>query len=132
MQLTTTELGGALSTFGRDFGWDGLAIRKVFQFQTLGVSMDEAVQLLGLPAPAYIKMDVDGLEHFILKGGPVTLAGVREVLVEVNDDFVEQASMCRDLLSRAGLVLREKRQSEMIAGSKTGFAHSFNQIWVRP
>lgn len=132
MRMTTTEWGGALSTFGREFGWDGEAIRQVFKFQTLGLSMEDAVQRLALPDPDFIKMDVDGLEHFILQGGAAVLQGAKGVLIEVNDDFHAQAKQCQRLLNEAGLVLREKRHSEMIASSTTGFQNSYNQIWVRP
>lgn len=132
MRMTTTEWGGALSTFGQEFGWDGEAIRQVFEFQTIGLSMEDAVQKIAIPKPDYIKMDVDGLEHFILKGGPVVLQDVKGILIEVNDDFHEQAEQCRKLLSESGLVLKEKRHSEMIATNTNGFQNSYNQIWIRP
>ncbi len=63
-------------------------------------------------------MDVDGLEHFILKGGFSVLA---QVLIEINDDFYEQAEQCYSLLSKAGLVLKEKRQADYIANNTNGF-----------
>jgi len=132
MRLTTTEWGGALSTFGRDVGWDGQAVRTVFAFRTVGLSMEDAVERLAIPAPEFIKMDVDGLEHFILKGGGSVLAAVKGILIEVNDDFQEQAEQVRELLTGAGLVLKAKRHSELIASGTGGFANSFNQIWERP
>jgi FkbM family methyltransferase len=131
MRMTTTEWGGALSTFGQDFGWDGKTIRQVFEFQTMGLSMDDAVQKMAIPLPDYIKMDVDGLEHFILKGGPNVLRSIKGILIEVNDDFQEQAEQCQKLLSESGLVLKEKRHSEMVANSSAGFQNSYNQAWVR-
>lgn len=132
MRMTTTEWGGALSTFGKDVGWDGQAVREVFEYQTIGLTMDEAVTRLGIPSPDYLKMDVDGIEHFILRGGGAVLARVSQVLIEINDDFHEQADQCRALLAAAGLTMREKRHSALIASSTAGFDHSFNQIWVRP
>lgn len=108
LRLTTTEWGGALSTFGKNFGWDGKSIQQVFEFRTLGLSMEDAVQRLAIPRPDYIKMDVDGLEHLILKGGQSVLLNVREILIEVNDDFHEQAEQCRTLLNQAGMILKEK------------------------
>ncbi len=131
MRMTSTEWGGALSTFGQDFGWDGERIRQVFEFQTMGLSMDDAVHKMAIPMPDYIKMDVDGLEHFILKGGPNVLRSIKGILIEVNDDFQEQAEQCQKLLSESGLVLKEKRHSEMVANSTTGFQNSYNQAWVR-
>jgi FkbM family methyltransferase len=132
MHMTTTEWGGALSTFGKDFGWDGKTIRQVFEFQTLGLSMEDAMQRLAIPQPDYIKMDVDGLEHMILKGGANVLRGIKGILIEVNDDFYEQAKQCQHLLSKAGLVLKAKRHSQMIAANTQGFQNSYNQIWARP
>jgi FkbM family methyltransferase len=131
LQLTTTELGGALSTFGQDFGWDGKAVKKVFEFQTVGLSMEDALNHLAIPIPGYIKIDVDGLEHFILKGGKAILSQINEILIEINDDFLEQANECRDILTECGLSLKDKRHSEMIGANTDGLQNSYNQIWVR-
>ncbi len=131
MQLTTTEWGGALSTFDREFGWDGKAINKIFEFQTIGLSMEDAINKLNIPMPEYIKIDVDGLEHFILKGGKEVLRQTKEILIEINDDFLEQANQCRDVLKECGLEMKEKKHSDMIDSNTQGFANSYNQIWAR-
>jgi FkbM family methyltransferase len=131
MRMTTTEWGGALSTFGENLGWDGKIVKEVFEFKTIGLSMDDTKMLLKIPQPDYIKMDVDGIEHFILKGGEKVLGLVKGILIEVNDDFHEQAEKCHQLLTQAGLVLKEKRQSDYIASNTQGFQNSYNQIWVR-
>lgn len=132
MRMTTTEWGGALSTFHKEFGWDGKKIRQIFEFQTIGISMDYAIKTMSIPQPEYIKMDVDGLEHFILRGGRSVLMGIKSILIEVNDDFIQQSEQCAQLLSEAGLVLSHKKHSEMISTSTTGFQNSYNQIWTRP
>jgi len=129
MRMTTTEWGGALSTFGKKTGWNGESIKEVFAFQTFGVSMDQAVSVLHLPHPNFIKMDVDGIEHFILQNGPDVLSTIQGILVEINDDFNEQAEKSRDALERAGLTLKEKLYSEMFEDTK--FSSSYNQIWAR-
>ncbi len=130
LNMTSKEWGGALSTFGQDYGWDGRNIDKVFTFQTFGCSMDDAIEKLSIPQPDYIKMDVDGIEHLILKGGVKVLPGVKELLIEINDDFHEQADGCKQILNQAGLVLKEKRHGNMFDSG--AFSHSFNQIWIRP
>ena len=129
MLMTETDWGGALTTFGRNFGWDGKKIKTEFEFQTFGMSMDQALDLLQLPIPDYIKMDVDGLEHFILKGGSQVLSQIRGILIEVNDDFKKQSETCEKLLSKAGLTLIEKRHADMFEGTK--FSSIYNQIWSR-
>ncbi|EMY16542.1 methyltransferase FkbM domain protein [Leptospira weilii str. Ecochallenge] len=84
---------------------------------------------MSIPAPDYIKIDVDGIEHIILKGGKKILKKVKEILVEVNEDFNEQYEMSRTILETAGFVLKNKKGS---AVSNTGsFQNTYNQIWVR-
>ena len=129
LRMTSTEWGGALSTFGKDVGWDGQNIQEVFSFPTYGLSMDQAIDILGLPSPDFIKMDVDGIEHFLLQGGSQVLKKIQGILVEINDDFAEQAEVSKKLLERGGLEFLEKRHSEMFEGSK--FKNLYNQIWVR-
>ena len=75
-------------------------------------------------------MDVDGIEHFILQNGPDVLSTIQGILVEINDDFNEQAEKSRDALERAGLTLKKKLQSEMIQNASPRFQHTFNQIWT--
>ena len=60
---------GALSVFDKKFGYDGNKIEDVFSFNTFGLTMDQAVSHLNLPEPDFIKLDVDGIEHFVLEGG---------------------------------------------------------------
>jgi len=131
LHMTTTDWGGALSTFDQNYGYDGKELKETFQFQTVGMSMVDAVEKLGIPQPDYIKIDVDGIEHLILKAGGHVLLGVKGLLVEINDDFTELADQCQEALTAAGLVLSQKLHSEMFDNSSS-FGHLYNQIWVRP
>jgi FkbM family methyltransferase len=129
LRMTTTEWGGALSSFGQNFGWDGKTMDPVFSFSTLGISMDEAVTLLRLTPPDFIKMDVDGIEHLILRGGGRVLGRVRGILLEINDGFAVQAEESRRLLEAAGLSLKAKLHAPII--EESAFANVYNQIWAR-
>ncbi len=131
LRMTSTEWGGALSTFGKDVGWDGQSVREIFSFPTYGLTMDQALGLLCLPAPDFIKMDVDGIEHFLIQGGSKVLKEVQGILVEINDDFTEQAEVSSKLLREAGLTLLEKLHSDLIEQYATGFQNTYNQIWGR-
>jgi FkbM family methyltransferase len=130
LNMTTTAWGGALSSFGADYGFDGQTLRRVFEFRTVGLSMDECAAKLALPQPQFIKMDVDGIEHLILQGGEQILRQVRSVSVEINDAFTEQAQDCARLLTAAGLRLVGKAHSDMIEHNPT-FNTTFNQVWER-
>lgn len=129
LNMTTTEWGGALSSFGQEYGHDGKVMRQVFKFPTLGLSMVDAAELLRIPQPDFIKMDVDGIEHLILKGGIPLLKTIKGILIEINDSFKAQANDSSMYLQQAGLSLREKRHAEVF---DTGMAqYTFNQIWAR-
>lgn len=130
LHMTSTDWGGALSAFGQDYGHDGKKLQQVFEFPVLGISMEDAVQRLGIPQPDYIKIDVDGIEHLILKGGIAVMREVKGILIEVNDDFHELAVQCQRLISIAGLKLKEKVQAPAMAEIPL-FKNTYNQIWHR-
>lgn len=129
MNMSSTDWGGALSTFGKDYTHDGKKLQKKFEFSVIGLSMDQCVSLLNIPKPDYIKMDVDGIEHLILKGGKDILKGVKSIILEINEDFEFQAREAPRLLRESGLTFKEKRHSEMFDAGE--FQNTYNQIWVR-
>lgn len=130
LHMTTTEWGGAMSTFDKDYGHDGNKLSEAFRFGIVGVAMDAAVEYLNIPTPDYIKLDVDGIEHLVLRGGNKVLSKIRGILIEINDDFTELSNECSVHLKAAGLTLKEKRQGPDMA--QVGhFAKTFNQIWCR-
>ncbi len=128
--MGTTDWGGALSTFDQSYGYDGKDMSAVFKYNTIGLSMTDAVNKLKIPTPDYIKIDVDGIEHLILSGGGEVLANIKGILIEVNDDFETQRDIVSELLTNSGLTLNEKVHSEMVEEDDE-FNSIFNQIWSR-
>jgi hypothetical protein len=93
--------------------------------------MVDAVSLLKIPQPDYIKMDVDGIEHLILKGGMPILRGVAGILIEINDQFAAQAADASKYLRAAGLSLKAKRHADSFDLCTGPARYTFNQIWAR-
>lgn len=129
LNLSTKEWGGALSSFRETYGQDGKDLDIKFSFNTFSISLDMAHEIFELPKPHYLKVDVDGIEHLILKGAQSILESVKEVLVEINEGFVEQENIASNTLKNAGFKL-----------SKTGKYFHFdkdnsdtirNQIWIK-
>ena len=131
LNMTTTEWGGALSTFAQSYGHDGEAMCKAFELPTVGLSMVDAVELLRIPRPDYIKMDVDGIEHLILKGGAPVLQEAISILVEINDRFTAQAADASRYLQLAGFILKEKRHADHFESATGPARYTFNQIWIK-
>ena len=129
LNFSSTEWGGALTTFGKSYGHDGKDLKKIFELSTMGITMDEAKNLLKIPQPMYVKIDVDGIEYLILKGGEKVLLNTKELLIEVNEKFTEQKNNCDKYLKELGFSLKEKKRSSLF--KNTDYSTSYNQIWVR-
>ncbi len=131
-RLSMLEEGGSMSTFGELFGYDGESLSVEMTYDTLGMSLDFMLEsgLISEP-PALLKIDVDGIEHLILRGARKTLAGsvLRSILIEVNEEFTDLRLEVQQTLRDLGFELRERRRSEIFDDGQ--FASSFNQIWVR-
>lgn len=69
--------------------------QKVFVFR-----LDELVERFGLPAPDFLKIDVDGAEVQVLHGARETLRTVSSVLLEISDREREEIA---PLMEEAGL-----------------------------
>ena len=129
MRHTTTEWGGALSSFDAKFGHDGKNLKSIFSYNTVVLYSDFMVSQKLVPPPQYLKIDVDGLEHIILSNSKKMLSSVQSILIEVNENFSEQKTMVEKILKEAGFsnIVREKSP---FAGEG---AHGdvFNQIWQK-
>jgi FkbM family methyltransferase len=131
LHMSSLEWGGALSTFDKTYGYDGKELKQVFEYATLSVSLDDVVGKLGLPAPDFLKIDVDGIEHLILAGGPETLRKVKGVLIEISTGFAEQAERATKYLTDAGLYLAESHLDNLASGASSSANATVNQIWKR-
>lgn len=122
--ISKVTWGGALSTFERNFDDDGNEMNIDFEYNTLGFDLDSFLKLNLIPPPDYIKIDVDGLEHFILEGGKKTLRNVKSILIEINDNFEEQREFSERIMKLSGFRLVRKVHAEIDE------IPTFNQVWV--
>jgi hypothetical protein len=88
-----------------------------------------AQEIFKLPKPEYLKIDVDGIEHLILKGSKSTLESVKEVLVEINEDLIEQSELSSKILKNAGFKL--KKTGKYFHVDKDNSDTIRNQIWKK-
>lgn len=104
IHLHGLDPGGALNTLQGSVNQFGEAPSAFLQ-PVFAARMDDAVALYGLPAPQHVKLDVDGIEPWILAGGAETLKGVSSVLIEVEGEAVKTAREDVERpLAAAGLV----------------------------
>ena len=136
-RLTTTGAGEAYSSFGVDFGWDGKPFVSNIDYQLLRFSLDYLLKAKLIDEyPTMIKLDVDGIEHLILKGAQEVLRrpNCKTVLVEISKPFKYQQSEIEKILINCGFILDTERNSQILsrpANPKTINQKTINQIWVK-
>ena len=114
--------GGAHNSLGKNVGAGGKALREPLKITGLCITMDELVENFGIPTPNFIKIDVDGLELEVLKGGIEVLSEATSVLIEVDDEFIGQDNEISKLLIDLGFELEHLKESDHVTP---------NQIWIR-
>ena len=62
--------------------------------------------------PNYIKIDVDGIEHLILKGGDKLLNNLKvsEIQIEINENFKEQMNTVMKIMRENKFKFKEKKK----------------------
>ncbi len=85
LNMASTGPGSSMHGFGIEVDQFGKPIGTRFRQAAIGFSIDDFVRLFEPPLPTHVKIDVDGLEPDILRGGRQTLAAasVRSMIVEV-------------------------------------------------
>lgn len=93
--------GGSCHSFAEEVGFDLKPRRAGFVQGAYSVSIDQLVDSGSMPVPDFIKLDVDGIEHRVLRGATKTLANpkVKQILVELNTHLEEHRSIIEWLQS---------------------------------
>ena len=124
--------GGALHSFGKDLNFEGNKMNIKNNYKIYGFSINYLIKNLNLEVPNYIKIDVDGLEHYILKGADEVLKhqNLKSILVEINENYFKQFNDVEEIMKRFNFKLLKKDQSRHINLSDP-FKNSYNYIFSR-
>ena len=100
---TRFEEGGAMSNFdsNTDIGGQILEENKIKnKYNLFGTNIDSLILNKTLDVPNYIKIDVDGIEHLILKGAKNLLKNnnLKELSIEMNPTNLEQNEFINKLM----------------------------------
>ena len=87
--------GSSLNTFGENFNYEGKEFRSKQKYKIFGTTLDSMIDEKILMVPDYIKIDVDGIEHLILRGGDKLFFSkkIKSVLIEINENFENQKTL---------------------------------------
>ena len=113
-KLDTLYMGFAnAGSFGTEVNQFDEVVETKFRQGCIGYSVDDFVSAFSPPPPTHVKIEVDGLEAAILRGGRDTfsVSSVRSMLVEVEGDSVRSREIVA-LLTGLGFTTRPRGQAE--------------------
>jgi FkbM family methyltransferase len=122
MQDGDNTWGGAHNSSGLNVTQNGEFMEHFSVSSQVASSLDELKELINLPFPHYVKIDVDGLEAMILKGGQKSLGSAREILIEVDPSNSTQMMDINNTLRSLGFVQEYSIDTIILTE---------NQIWVK-
>jgi FkbM family methyltransferase len=132
LNMQSTELGGALSSFADPIDNFGRRFVPRFRQGMIGYAIDSFIEEFKPPFPNHLKIDVDGLEERIVAGAAATLADPRlkSLSIELDSARPDETDPITARIEQAGLRLTARRQSEMVASGEYGsiFNYQFHRI----
>ena len=131
MKENNFEEGGSMNSFGENYDYNGNIFTSNHQYKIYGTSINYLLDNNILKIPNYIKIDVDGIEHLILKGGNKYLNNplIKGISIELNENFSEQFDEVNKILNDNKFILKYKKRAEDCYGDK--FDKIFNYIFVK-
>ena len=126
--------GGALNSFGENYNFEGKEFKSLMTYQLMGKSINSILDNKILEVPSYIKIDVDGIEHLILKGAEKYLNhnNLLSLSIEINEDFTKQFQEVLKIMKDSNFkVLYKKHNEEMFKQGVSSYANTYNYVFVR-
>lgn len=125
--------GGALNSFGEKFDFEGKEFKSTMKYSLLGTTMNYFLENSILDIPDYIKIDVDGIEHFILEGGDKFLKNekIKSLSVELNENFKKQYDKVLSLMERFNFKFLNKKRNDTFFSEKNKFNKTYNYIFIK-
>lgn len=108
LNMATTRAGSWSHGFGTEIDEFGNTIDTKFRQGAVGFSIDDFAAQFSPPLPTHVKMDVDGIEDGILRGGRAIFStpSVRSVIIELRGLDTPRNRGIADLMAELGFVPR--------------------------
>lgn len=107
LNMEDDSAGGFPNAFGAERNADGLMLRTTARQGAVGFAIDDFREFFQLPAPNYLKLDIDGIEDKVLAGGRGTLAdpALRGIMIEMTEASSKRNDATEAALKAAGFRL---------------------------
>jgi FkbM family methyltransferase len=104
LNMEDVSAGGFPNAFGAERNEDGQMLKTVSRQSAVGFAIDDFRASFSLPAPNYLKLDIDGIEDKVLIGGSKTLSNpaLRGIMIEMTKDSSKRNAATTAALAKAG------------------------------
>ena len=103
------------------------------KYNLLGTTMNYFIENSILDIPDYIKIDVDGIEHFILEGGDKFLKNekIKGLSIEVNENFKQHYERILNLMEKYNFKILHKKINDTLFFKESKYNNIYNYIFTK-
>ncbi|MBP01867.1 MAG: methyltransferase [Rhodospirillaceae bacterium] len=100
LYMTGLNVASSGHEFGAEVDHNLMPVKARFAQGSMSSTIDTLIQSKTIPVPNHIKIDVDGIEHLVVKGGMNVLqkTELQSVLIEINPHLMEHSQLVADML----------------------------------
>ena len=122
--------GVALHTWGENYNFEGKSFNPTNNYKIYGTTINYLLDNNILTIPDYIKIDVDGIEHLILRGASKYLKNpnIKSLSIELNENFKEQFDSAFNIMKENNFNFKHKKHA---ASTLNVYKDIYNYVFER-
>ena len=107
--------GESHNSLDKNIDFEGKQLNSTNKYQIFSTNIDKIIEDKILDIPHYIKIDVDGIEHLILKGGINLLKDpkILELQIEINENYLDQYKGVLQIMNDCNFKFKEKKRNDL-------------------
>ena len=124
--------GWSMNTFGDPIDHQGKNFQSKQSYSIFGTNINFFIENKIFDVPNYIKIDVDGIEHKILKGADKCMENdnLKSISIELNENYIEQCEEVNRIMKAYKFTIKHKKHAKMFDKSEL-FQNTYNYIFER-
>ena len=122
--------GVGIHTWGENYNFEGKYFNPVNNYKIYGTTINYLLNNNILAIPNYIKIDVDGIEHLILRGASKYLKNpnIKSLSIELNENFKEQLDSAFNIMKENNFNFKHKKHA---ASTLNVYKDIYNYVFER-
>ncbi len=126
--------GESHNSLDKNIDFEGKKINPTNKYKIFSTNIDKIIKDKILEIPNYIKIDVDGIEHLILKGGLILLKNpkVLEIQIEINENYADQYNTILKIMNECMFKFKKKKRNDLTKYYlNKNFSKIYNYYFIR-